>query len=150
MKPGATTWPSASITWSPAEVSTRPRAAITPSLMPTSPRKRGIRRPSTIVPCLITTSKRPIATLPVPRPRSAPSYSTRGPRRPRNRAGSAQRLAREEVEHARIHEVGALEHGRVRGARDDPRAGGRDRRGERERVLAPHDVVLAGTDEGRR
>src|SRR5215471_15472073 len=144
MKPGATTWPSASITWSPAAASTRPSAAITPSLMPTSPRKRGIRRPSTIVPRLITTSKRLIPALPVPRARSAASYPTRRPRR--NLGDSAQRLAREEVEHARVHEIGALEHGPVRGARDDPGAGRRDRRGERERVFAPDDVVLAGAD----
>src|SRR5262249_54299831 len=150
MKPGATTWPSASITWSPAAASTRPSAAITPSLMPTSPRKRGIRRPSTIVPRLITRSKRLIPALPVPRARSSASHPTRRPCLRRNLGGSAQRLAREEVEHARVHEIGALEHGRVRGARDDPRAGARDRRGERERVLAPDDVVLAGADERRR
>src|SRR5262245_3899244 len=63
MKPGATTWCSASITRSPSDASTRPIAAITPSFTPTSPRKRGIRRPSTIVPCLITTSNRLIAAL---------------------------------------------------------------------------------------
>ena len=56
MKPGATTMPSASIVRS-AGARMRPISATRPSLTPTSPRKRGIPEPSTIVPLRIRRSK---------------------------------------------------------------------------------------------
>ena len=53
--PGATTWPSASIT-SRADSRMRPIAAIRPPTTPTSPRYRGMPDPSITTPFLITRS----------------------------------------------------------------------------------------------
>src|SRR5262245_14587777 len=50
MKPGATIMPEASRTRSASEARTLPISAILPSLMPTSARTRGMRRPSTTIP----------------------------------------------------------------------------------------------------
>src|SRR5512145_1829759 len=64
MKPGATIMPDASSTRSASEARTAPISAIFPSLIPTSARTRGIRRPSTTIPPRIAVSKRAKASPP--------------------------------------------------------------------------------------
>src|SRR5579883_3366814 len=65
MKPGATIMPEASSTRAASFASRRPTRAILPSLMPTSPRKRGILEPSTIIPPFMMVSKAGIGCSPL-------------------------------------------------------------------------------------